>query len=147
MISKELQNCFGEIYLGKKSISIDVLFILEILRINCQMDAGEFEGLLYQILSEEPFKNQIFDMTEKNDDYTISYYVSQNFRILIGETWPCLTCHAKKPIKIRLIYYAIGRNIIQIMFLRPIIHERKTHLCKSCVTMTDLMVNFDEKLS
>ena len=48
------------------------------------MDAGEFEGLLHNMLSEEPFKNQIFDMTYKKDDYTISDYVSQHFGILIG---------------------------------------------------------------
>ena len=48
------------------------------------MDAAEFEGLLYTILSEEPFKNQINHITEENDDYTISDYVYQNFGILIG---------------------------------------------------------------
>ena len=65
------------------------------------MDAGEFEGLLYNMLSEEPFKNKIFDMIEENDDYTIPDYVSQHFGILIGETWTCLTCHAKitKPLE------------------------------------------------
>ena len=36
-------------------------------------------------------------MTEETDDYTISDYVSQNFGILIGETWTCLICHAKRP--------------------------------------------------
>ena len=61
------------------------------------MDAGEFQGLLYNTLSEEPCKNQIFDITNENDDYTISDYISQNFGILIGETWTCPTCHAKKP--------------------------------------------------
>ena len=63
------------------------------------MDAGEFEGLFYNILSEEPFKNQIFDMIDEKDHYTISDYVSQNFGILIGETWTCFTCHAKIYIK------------------------------------------------
>ena len=60
------------------------------------MDAGEFEGLLYNMLSEEPFVNHIFDMTDKNNDYTISDYVSQYLGITIGETWTCLTCYAKK---------------------------------------------------
>ena len=49
------------------------------------------------MLSEEPFKNHRFDMIDEKDDYTISDYVSNNFGILIGETWTCLTCHAKKP--------------------------------------------------
>ena len=61
------------------------------------MDAGEFEGLLYNMLSEEPFKNQIFDMTYEKDDYTKSDYGYQYFGILIGETWTCLTCHVKLP--------------------------------------------------
>ena len=67
------------------------------------------------MLSEKLSKNQRFDMTDENDDYTISNYVSQNFGILIGETWKCLTCHDPPPqtIKTRLIYYAIGINITQ----------------------------------
>ena len=39
-------------------------------------------------------------MTDKKDDYTISSYVSHNFGITIGETWTCLTCHAKKKAKL-----------------------------------------------
>ena len=50
-------------------------------------------GLLYNILSEEPFKNHRFDMTDKKDDYTISDYVSKHFGILIGEAWTYLECH------------------------------------------------------
>ena len=61
------------------------------------MDVGEFEELLYTILSEEPFKNQIFHMKEEIDDYTISDYVYQHFGMLIRETWTCLTCHATPP--------------------------------------------------
>ena len=48
------------------------------------------------MLSQEPLKNQRFDITDEKDDYTISDYVSQNFGILIGEIWTYLTCHAKK---------------------------------------------------
>ena len=55
---KKLQKKIGGIYFGeKKTISTDDLFILENLRINCHMDAGEFDGLLFNMLSEEPFKN------------------------------------------------------------------------------------------
>ena len=68
--------------------------MLENLRINCQTDAGEFEGLFYNMLREEPFKNHIFDMTDEKDNYTISDLVSQNFGILIVETWTCLAWHA-----------------------------------------------------
>ena len=35
-------------------------------------------------------------MTYENDDYTISDYVSRHFGITVGETWTCLSCHAKK---------------------------------------------------
>ena len=49
------------------------------------MDAAEFEGLLYNILSEELFKNQRVRTTEEKDDYTISDYVSQHFGMLIGK--------------------------------------------------------------
>ena len=48
-------------------------------------------------MSEEPFANHIIDMTYEKDDYTTSDYVSHHFGITIGETWTCLTCHAKNP--------------------------------------------------
>ena len=51
----------------------------------------------------------------------------------------------KQTIKRRLIYYVIGRNITERREIKPIIHETNTHLGKSCVTMTDLMVKFYEK--
>ena len=79
------------------------------------MGAGEFERFLYNMLSEEPVKNHRFDMTDENKDYTIYNYVSQHFGITIGETWTCLTCHAKKTqgIKWWIIYYVIGINITE----------------------------------
>ena len=61
------------------------------------MDASEFEGLLYNMLSKEPFANHRLDMTDEKDDYTKSDYVSQYFGITIEETWTCLNCHAKNP--------------------------------------------------
>ena len=48
------------------------------------MDAAEFEELLYTIFSEEPFNNQITNVKEEKDYYTISDYVSQYFGMLIG---------------------------------------------------------------
>ena len=111
------------------------------------MDASEFEGLLYNMLSEKPFVNHIFDMTEENNYYTISDYVSQYLGITIGETWTCLTCHATKSPKIFKDFAFIlsleeiskeGKNT------RKISHEKKTHLGKSCVTMTDFMEIFYE---
>ena len=62
---KELQKNIVEIYLvGEKTISTGVLFFTENIKRDFQMDAAEFEGLLYPILSEEPFKNQSFRMIE-----------------------------------------------------------------------------------
>ena len=60
------------------------------------MDASEFEGLLYIMLSEEPFANHRLYMKDEKDGYTISDYVSQYFGITIGETRTCRTCHASK---------------------------------------------------
>ena len=77
-----------------------MFFILENIKTNCQMDASEFEGTLYTMLSEEPFANHILDMTNGNKEYTISDYVSQNFAITIGETWTWLTCKPPKSPKI-----------------------------------------------
>ena len=36
------------------------------------MDASEFEELLYNILSKEPFANHRIDMTDENEEYTTS---------------------------------------------------------------------------
>ena len=76
-----------------------ILFLANIVT-NCQMDASESEGLLYTMLSEEPFANYRLDMTYENEEYTISDYVSQHFAITIGETMTCLACHATKSPKI-----------------------------------------------
>ena len=60
------------------------------------MGAKEFEGLLYNMLSTEPFAVYRLDMTDKKDYDIISDHVSQYFGIAIRETWTCLSCHAKK---------------------------------------------------
>ena len=44
-------------YLWGETIATDVFFILENMRIDFQIYAGEFEELLYNVLSEEPLKN------------------------------------------------------------------------------------------
>ena len=113
------------------------------------MDTGEFEGLLYNMLLEEPFANHRYDMTDEKNNYTISDYFSQHFGIKIGETCTCLPCHTKK---LKVLDYnsfilPMEKNITEGKKKIPISHERKTNLGKSCVTMTDLMVNFYEKLS
>ena len=65
VIFRELQKVFGEIYLGgEKNISTDMFFILANIATNCQMDASGFEGMVYTILSEEPFANHRLDMTD-----------------------------------------------------------------------------------
>ena len=101
MIFRELQKRFGEMYLGgKKNISTDMFFILEDITTNCQMDASEIEGMIYTMLSEEPFANHVPDMTGGNEESTIYDYLSQNFSITIGDTWTCLSCEIKKSPKI-----------------------------------------------
>ena len=60
MIFRELQKNFGEIYLGgKKTISTDMFFIVENISTTCQMDASEFEGMIFNMLSEEPFTHSV----------------------------------------------------------------------------------------
>ena len=101
MVFRESQKHFCEIYLGgKKTISIDMFFILTNITTNCQMDASEFEGMIYTMLSEEPFAHHILDMTDGNEEIKISDYLSLNFSITIGETWTCLTCETKRIPKI-----------------------------------------------
>ena len=92
MIVKELQNVLV-IYIQKKTITTDRLFIIANIRIYFQIDADEFQGLSYTILSEEPFKNQRIHTTEEKYDYTTSDYISQHFGMLIGETMTYLSCH------------------------------------------------------
>ena len=67
-----------------------MIYYYKLKNIYCKIDADIFEGLLYTILSEEPYNNQRIHQKEENDDYTISDYVSQNFGMLIGETMTCL---------------------------------------------------------
>ena len=77
-----------------------MFFILVNTTTNCQMDASEFEGMLYTMLSEGPFANPILDTTDGNEKNTISDYVSHNFAITIGDTWTCITCETQRYPKI-----------------------------------------------
>ena len=63
------------------------------MRIDCHMDAAEFEGLLYNTLPENPFNNQIINIKNSEDDWTISDYIFYNFGIKIGETMTYLSFH------------------------------------------------------
>ena len=93
MIFRELQKTFGEIYLGgKKTISTYMFFMVANISTSCQMDAIEFEGMIFNMLSEEPFTHPKLDGPDGNEVITISDYLSQNFSVTIGETWTCLTC-------------------------------------------------------
>ena len=64
----ELQKCFGDIYLGKIYLILLMISLFWKSKVNYQMDAGEFEGILYNMLSEEPFANHRFDMKDENND-------------------------------------------------------------------------------
>ena len=72
-------------------------------------------------------------MIDEKDDYTISDNFSQNFGILIGETWTCLTWHAKKTKLLKDDSFIMSLEEIsqKEKKLRPISHEKKTHLGKS----------------
>ena len=87
-------------------------------------------------------------MTDEKDYYTISDYMSQHFGITIGETMTCLTCHATKSPKI-FNYFSFVLPLEEIShkgkIMRPISHEKMTHLGKICVTMIDLMDKCYEK--
>ena len=111
------------------------------------MDASEFEGMIYTMLSEEPFAHHILDMTDGNEESTIYDYLSQIFSIKIGETWTCFTCETKRSPKISKDFslnISLEQNFEYGKKLRQISHEKKTHLEKSCVTMKDLINKFDE---
>ena len=97
---KEPQNVFGEIYLGEKTISTDIFFILEnkkgyIIR----WIQENLRGYYIICCLKNPL--QITDLIRKTkkDDYTISYYMSQHFGSTIEEALAYLTCHATKPHK------------------------------------------------
>ena len=60
-----------------------MFFILANITTNWQMYASEFEGMIYTMLSEEPFANHILDMTDGNEESTIYDYLSQNVFITI----------------------------------------------------------------
>ena len=53
-----------------------MFFIVENITTNCQMDANEFEGILFTMLSEEPFTHHILDNPDGNEKSTISDYLS-----------------------------------------------------------------------
>ena len=74
------------------------------------MDASEFEGMIYNMLSEEPFTHHILEDPDGNEVITISDYLSQNFSVTIGETWTCLTCESIRSPK-------ITKNILFILSL------------------------------
>ena len=60
-----------------------MFFILANITTNWQMCTSEFEGMIYTMLSEEPFANHILDMTDGNEESTIYDYLSQNVFITI----------------------------------------------------------------
>ena len=53
-----------------------MFFIVANITTNCQMYASEFEGMIYTMLSEEPFAHHLLDMTDGNEESTISDYLS-----------------------------------------------------------------------
>ena len=67
IILQDLKNIFGHMYIGgQKTLITDNFFIVTNIRVNDQMDASEFEVLLYKILSEKSFNGEIIHIS--NDD-------------------------------------------------------------------------------
>ena len=93
------------------------------------------------MLSEEPFKNHRFDMTDKKDDYTMYDYVSHYFGITIGKHGHVLLVmpQKKKSINDDSFMFPLKEISQKEKKMRPISHDKKTHLGKKCVTMTYLM--------
>ena len=56
-----------------------MFFIVANITTTCQMDVSEFEGMIYNMLSEEPFTHHILDNPDGNEESTISDYLSQYF--------------------------------------------------------------------
>ena len=77
-----------------------MFFIVANITTTCQMDASEFEGMIYNMISEEPFTHHILEDPDGNEEITISDYLSQNFSVTIGETWTCFTCESSRSPKI-----------------------------------------------
>ena len=65
MILRELQKIWGDIF-RRGEISTDMFFILANITTNFKMYASEFEGMLFTMLSEEPFANHRLDTTNGN---------------------------------------------------------------------------------
>ena len=79
------------------------------------MDAAEFYGLLFTILSYKTSKNHIIHMIEEKYDYTMSNYVSQNFCIIIVERMTCISCHRNKLPKV-LTYDSFILSLVETFF-------------------------------
>ena len=73
------ETFWGDIFGRKKTISTDMFFIVANITTTCQIDTSEFEGMIYNMLSEEPFTHHILEDPDGNEEITISDYLSQNF--------------------------------------------------------------------
>ena len=101
---KELQNIFGDIYLGGKKTKVSYdFFIVTNTRINQHMVASEYEGMVYKILSESPFNDKIVHIKISDDDLTnctISDYLYKYFVMKTIDTLTYISCNQNKSPKI-----------------------------------------------
>ena len=105
-----------------------MFFIVANITTTCQMDSSEFEGMIYNMLSEGPFTHHILDNHDGNEESTISEYLSQNFSITIGNTWTCLTCESNrfpKIIKNISLILSLEQNFEYTKKFRRINHKKK----------------------
>ena len=100
------------------------------------------------LLLEKTFNNQIFNIKNSEDDFTISDYISQHFGMKIGDKITYLSCHRYKYPKILkddLFILSLEGIKLNDKNLTPIYHDKMTHLAINCVTMKELMDKYDEK--
>ena len=88
-----------------------MFFMVANISTTCQMDASEFEGMIFNMLSEEPFTHHKLDDPDGNEVITISDYFSQHFSVTIGETSTCSTCRSSRSPRItKNISFSISLN-------------------------------------
>ena len=102
-----------------------MFFIVENITTTCQMDASEFKGMIYNMISEEPFTHHILKNSVGNEEITLSDYLSQNFSFTRRETWKCSTCESSRSPKITKNILSLEQSFEYTKKVRQISHEKR----------------------
>ena len=95
---------------GQKTLITDNFFIMTNIRVNEQMGASGFEGLLCKILSEKPFKDEIIHISndyKEGTTWSVPEYITHFFGMEILDSFTCLSCDMKKSPKVTVDYNPI----------------------------------------